>query len=294
MTRGGSTYYYHLDGLGSVKEITDSTGSTVEKYRYDVYGQPAIFDGSDNPLTESAIGNSYMFTGRRYDKESGLYYYRVRYYKPEIGRFIGMDPVTWGPNDSRVLYENEVTTFISDIVITYAGIRNPELFQRYSYVSNNPINWKDPTGLWLETAIDVISTGHSISLVWRKPTDWKNWAWLANDVVALILPIYSGVYAKGVKYGSKGVKSISKVKKARGITKITRNLAERRKYLKSIVNKCPKWMKPWLRKGKVPPGYQVHHLKALSAGGKDVAENMRLITTADHKLIHKFYRPWIK
>jgi len=118
MTRGGSTYYYHLDGLGSVKEITDSIGSTVEKYKYDVYGQPAIFDGAGNSLTESAIGNSYMFTGRRYDSETGLYYYRARYYDPIKGRFTTRDPVG------------------------YLGGIN-----LYSYVSNSPLNFTDPLGL---------------------------------------------------------------------------------------------------------------------------------------------------
>lgn len=118
MTRGGSTYYYQLDGLGNIKDITNSSGAIVEKYKYDVYGQPFIFDGSDTPLSESAIGNSYMFTGRRFDKESELYYYRARYYDAEIGRFMNVDP------------------------IGYAGGMN-----FYSYVGNNPIIFIDPLGL---------------------------------------------------------------------------------------------------------------------------------------------------
>jgi len=172
MTRGGSTYYYHLDGLGSVKEITDSTGSTVEKYRYDVYGQPAIFDGLGNPLTESAIGNSYMFTGRRYDKESGLYYYRARYYNSVSGRFLQMDPITWVPNDPRIIRPNDpiianifsfriLSFFLSaistetknlELVIYQAivanGIEDPQILHRYIYVGNNPLNFIDPLGLW--------------------------------------------------------------------------------------------------------------------------------------------------
>ena len=42
------------------------------------------------------IGNPYMFTGRRYDLETGLYYYRARYYNPQIGRFLQTDPIGYG------------------------------------------------------------------------------------------------------------------------------------------------------------------------------------------------------
>jgi RHS repeat-associated protein len=58
-----------------------------------------------------------MFTGRRYDDEAGLYYYRARYYKPEIGRFLSADPI--GYEDGLNLY---------------------------TYVHNNPVNSIDPEG----------------------------------------------------------------------------------------------------------------------------------------------------
>ena len=60
-----------------------------------------------------------MFTGREYDSEVGLYYYRARYYKPQIGRFLQTDPIGY-----------------------YAGLN------LYAYVGNNPLNWIDPYGLW--------------------------------------------------------------------------------------------------------------------------------------------------
>jgi len=81
----------------------------VERYSYDVFGEPN---------TTSSIGNPYMFTGRRYDIETGLYYYRARYYKPEIGRFLQTDP------------------------IGYEGGLN-----LYAYVQNNPVMFTDPLGL---------------------------------------------------------------------------------------------------------------------------------------------------
>ena len=64
MMQSGTTRYYNLfDSLGSVIGLTDSSGSLVEAYRYNVYGQP---------LQASTVGNPYMFTGRRFDSETGL------------------------------------------------------------------------------------------------------------------------------------------------------------------------------------------------------------------------------
>jgi RHS repeat-associated protein len=94
------------------------TASIVERYSYDVYGRPTIKNASGTVLTTSAVGNRYMFTGREYDSETGNYYYRARYYSPNIGRFLQTDPV--GYYDSMNLYQ---------------------------YCGNNPLNWADPLGL---------------------------------------------------------------------------------------------------------------------------------------------------
>jgi len=69
-----AVYYYHYDGLGSVAAISDANGVVVEKYSYDVFVEPTIRDANNQILTTSDYGNSYMFTGRRYDTDIGLYY----------------------------------------------------------------------------------------------------------------------------------------------------------------------------------------------------------------------------
>jgi len=65
-------------------------------------------------------------------------------------------------------------------------------------------------------------------------------------------------------------------------------------YLKELSKsgKLPKWMNPWLKNGKVPPGYQVDHKIPLSIKGQDVPSNMRLNLTLNHWMHHIYYHPW--
>lgn len=83
MIRGGTAYYYLLDGQGSTTALTDGTGAVVETYSYDGFGRPSIAGSASNPFT---------YTGREYDAKSGFYYYRARYYDPSTGRFLSEDP----------------------------------------------------------------------------------------------------------------------------------------------------------------------------------------------------------
>ncbi|MCP4596154.1 RHS repeat-associated core domain-containing protein, partial [Neptuniibacter sp.] len=125
MERGVQDVYYHQNALGSVVGLTDGAGNVVERYRYAAYGRVTVTDGNDDPVAEngwgmphSAYGNPYLFTGRRLDEETGLYYYRARYYAALIGRFLQRDPV--GYIDSMNFY---------------------------MYVFNSPVNYRDSYGL---------------------------------------------------------------------------------------------------------------------------------------------------
>ncbi len=97
------TYYYHTDGIGSITAITDSNGDIVERVKYGIYGIPTVYDKDGNEIAESTIGNTYMFQGRRFDRESNTYHYRARSYDPTTGSFIQPDPL--GYVDSMNLYQ---------------------------------------------------------------------------------------------------------------------------------------------------------------------------------------------
>jgi len=113
-----ATYYYHLDGLGSVIALTDSSGSVANLYEYNIFGEVSASD-PNHP-------NRFLFTGREFDTETGLYYYRARYYNPYIGRFLQTDPIGDGMN-------------------------------RYAYCRNNAINAVDPLGLRRKLYGDFVS-----------------------------------------------------------------------------------------------------------------------------------------
>jgi RHS repeat-associated protein len=93
-----------------VSELTDSSGNVVESYKYDSFG---------NMETPPTTENFYTYTGREYDSETGLYFYRARYYNSRVGRFLSEDPI---------------------------GFNGGVNF--YSYGKNNPIIFIDPHGLW--------------------------------------------------------------------------------------------------------------------------------------------------
>ncbi len=80
MSRGGSWYYYHVDGLGSVTMLTRADKSVANRYVYDDFG-------GFRSRTE-AVTNPYAYTSREYDSAVDLIYYRARYYDPLIGRFL--------------------------------------------------------------------------------------------------------------------------------------------------------------------------------------------------------------
>src|SRR5262249_4000938 len=108
-SRGSVTSLYDADGIGSVTSLYDSAGTQAATYSFSSFG---------NSTSTVGLSNPFQYTGREWDSDTGIFYYRARYYQPSTGRFISEDP------------------------ITFRGGRN-----FYRYVRNNPLNRTDPTGL---------------------------------------------------------------------------------------------------------------------------------------------------
>ena len=87
--------YYHRNQQYSVVALTDASGSVVERYSYTAYGKTAIHQANGNVLQATQHQNDYTYTGRRADSESGLMYFRARYYDPATGEFISRDPLEY-------------------------------------------------------------------------------------------------------------------------------------------------------------------------------------------------------
>ena len=86
MLRSSATSYFHADGLGSVTSLSSAAGSIANSYTYDSFGNLTASTGS--------LVNPFQYTARESDTETGLYYYRARYYDPQTGRFLNEDPLS--------------------------------------------------------------------------------------------------------------------------------------------------------------------------------------------------------
>jgi len=82
-------YFYAQQANWNVVAVASSDGTTVEKVKYDPYGQATVTVQQG----QSASGNPYLFQGRRWDDEVDLYYFRNRVMSPELGRFLQRDPI---------------------------------------------------------------------------------------------------------------------------------------------------------------------------------------------------------
>ncbi len=107
LNTSAGTEFFEADGLGSITSLSGSAGLT-DTYTYKPFGITTATGTSTN---------RFRYTGRDWDQETGLYYYRARYYDPTTGRFISEDPLGFTAG----------TNF-------------------YQYADNDPVVFTDPTG----------------------------------------------------------------------------------------------------------------------------------------------------
>src|SRR5438270_6367774 len=122
---------YHLDRMGNVAFLLDADGDGIEKYTYDAFGKPTVTTWSGtSPRSYSWYGNRFMFTGREYFSELGIYDYRNRFYYPALGRFLQSDPLGFGAGDANL----------------------------FRYCGGDPVNERDPAGL--QVGLPLFSSQH--------------------------------------------------------------------------------------------------------------------------------------
>jgi len=113
--RNGEDWFYFVDGLGSTRGLTDSSGGVTDAYWYDAYGNLLEHEGDSE--------NDYLFAGEQFDEALEQYYLRQRYYDATTGRFTRRD--------------------------TYEGrLEEPITLHKYLYGNGNPVNYTDPSGLF--------------------------------------------------------------------------------------------------------------------------------------------------
>jgi len=105
--------------------LTDYRRRIVQRYEYDSFG--------NMKHRGHKVKQPYTFTGREWDKETGLYYFRARYYDPKVGRFVSFDPILRGFSHTE-----GATCHRS---ITKLPLQQPRKLQPFVYSDNNPINF---------------------------------------------------------------------------------------------------------------------------------------------------------
>ncbi len=148
--RGGKTYYYLTDGPGNVTGLVELPGGTLtNEYRYGPFGEAeTVREGVPNP---------FRFTGREYDAETGLYFFRARYYDPEIGRFLSEDPAGLAGGINVYAYAGDPVNLRDPSGMTpdcLLGIRLPSGLCLYALDEGIVANGANSGRSWFQEALD--------------------------------------------------------------------------------------------------------------------------------------------
>lgn len=106
--------FYHADERGSIMALTTSVGNLIQRLTYDEYGIP----GPTNNVMPNGEVSRFQYTGQKWIPSLGAYDYKARIYSPRLGRFLQTDPIGYGDG-----------------------------LNLYGYVSGDPVNGRDSSGL---------------------------------------------------------------------------------------------------------------------------------------------------
>jgi RHS repeat-associated protein len=154
---GGVNYYFCRDHLGSIREMTNSTGAVVARYEYDPYGNTARISGTSS--------SDFGYSGYWRHTPTGISLSLYRAYSSTSGRWLSRDP----------LEDAEIT-------------QGPNL---YTYVSNNPLLTTDPLGLAeidIKLKSDTLGLLDTVTESYSSQTPFRSTADIAKLVGGLLKP----------------------------------------------------------------------------------------------------------
>ncbi len=134
------TEYLHRDHLGSVEAVSNSSGVAIAYYSHDAWGKPRNTNWTDATASKPTPAGRLGFTGHEMIPEVGLIHMNGRVYDPSLGKFLSAD--------STVQFEKDVRSY-----------------NRYSYVSNNPLRYTDPTGYSLGSFLGGWLRKHAMTIL---------------------------------------------------------------------------------------------------------------------------------
>lgn len=196
LDQNNESSFYILDGKGNVSGLLNASGDLINQYRYDVFGN-LLFSIVNTP-------NSRLFAGKEYDQESGLYYFRARYYDPKSGRFITQD--------------------------RFPGVINlPLSLNRYIYVGADPVNYADPDGAFWTGIVIGAGIGAGIEIgtqVTTQLAQGSSFEESINKINWIDVGVEAGFGAlDGIPFGSQ-VKGAYKILKYRSYQRRLDNLRD--------------------------------------------------------------------
>ncbi len=175
----GVEHYFHADGLGSIVQLTDPAGGVAGSYLYDSFGSVVAESGG--------VAQPYRFTGRELDDESGLYFYRARYYEPSLGRYLSRRIPTRPPDPYAAQQQpvDEASIFNPaggdfDLAVAERLFAGPtasitDVFSApsaYAYAFNNPVSVADPSGEWVGLLRALAIAGRAAARYARQAARW--------------------------------------------------------------------------------------------------------------------------